>query len=200
MPPSIPQPPPPPPAPLPLSSKNVAATTPAPKPPNVTPTGPPGAFLVELLIFNGFPFKDHWAYWMSSRGNPNVGTKVHATGDVRNGFKLEAQRSLDFDLESYRPTTRIPLQWVDGEYFDEKAMFNNGILKFDDRPVCAFEASAYKVEAPAKSLNAASDSDSSGKKITQRDCQTWIVESADQLARDGIFSSEVVSYLLAIKQ
>lgn len=33
-----------------------------PKLPEVPAVGPTGAFMVELLIFNGYPFKDHWAY------------------------------------------------------------------------------------------------------------------------------------------
>ncbi|KAA8651482.1 uncharacterized protein ATNIH1004_000370 [Aspergillus tanneri] len=35
-----------------------------PQHPVVSQTGLPGAFMVELLIFNGAPFKDHWAYWL----------------------------------------------------------------------------------------------------------------------------------------
>lgn len=44
------------------------------------------------------------------------------------------------------------------------------------------------------------DTSSVGKKITQRNCQTWILESADQLVKDGIFDREVAAYLHAIRQ
>ncbi|KAI0387045.1 hypothetical protein F5Y04DRAFT_275502 [Hypomontagnella monticulosa] len=171
-----------------------------PSAPNVATTGPPGTWLVELLIFNGSPFKDHWAYWVCKGSNSDVGLMVHATGDVRDGFKFEAKRSLDFDLTENRYSKRIPLQWIDSKYFDEAAIFNNGVYECDDKPVCEFEKSAYKVKAPEKSLNSVNGSGPVGKKVTLRDCQTWIVESADQLARDLIFSQEVVSYLYAIKQ
>ncbi|TLD24184.1 hypothetical protein PspLS_06699 [Pyricularia sp. CBS 133598] len=39
-----------------------------------------------------------------------------------------------------------------------------------------------------------------GKRIMQRDCQTWIVELADQLVLDGTFAPEVASYLRAVQQ
>jgi hypothetical protein len=170
----------------------------------VADQGPPGAFLVELLIYNGHPFKDHWAYWVRSHTNKDLGVKIHATGDVRNGFEFEIKRSSNFRTNEIPPTKRIPLQWVDDQYFDEKAMFNNGEYKIDNVPVCQFEASAHKIKAPGKSLNTTSDTASLagnvGKKVTQRNCQTWIVESAEQLVMDNIFRSEIANYVCAIEQ
>lgn len=139
---------PPPPPPPPAVGKDV------PKPPVVPPEGPAGAYLVELLIFNGWPFKDHWAYWVRSSSEPDIGVQLHATGDVRNGFEFQIKRNYDFhDENSERPSTRIPLQWINGKYFDQRAMMNNGVFKLDNVPACGFEASAYKVKAPGKSLN-----------------------------------------------
>ncbi|KAL1849448.1 hypothetical protein Plec18170_007354 [Paecilomyces lecythidis] len=194
---------PPPPPPQDITRKTDSSSS-VSQPPPVSRIGPTGAFLVELLIYNGAPFKDHWAYYVGSHDEPDIGVKIHATGDVRNGFTFEIKRSENLRTSQDVPTKRIPLQWVDGKYFDEETMFNNGVYKVDDQPICGFEASAYKVKAPAKSLNAvdASDTQTSniGKKIKQRDCQTWIVESAAQLAKDGVFSNEVVDYLQAVKQ
>ena len=34
----------------------------------------------------------------------------------------------------------------------------------------------------------------------QRNCQTWIIESADQLVADGIFHADVAAYLHALEQ
>lgn len=144
----VPPPPPPPPAVM----KN--PTSMVPKPPLVASMGPPGSFKVELLIYNGSPFKDHWAYWVRSQTNPDIGIMIHATGDVRNGFEFEIKRCHDLKKTPNRPTKRVPLQWVDGKYFDEKAMLNNGERKIDKIPVCPFEVSAYKVKAPEKTLNA----------------------------------------------
>ncbi|OKL63622.1 hypothetical protein UA08_01018 [Talaromyces atroroseus] len=96
------------------------------------------------------------------------------------------------------PTTRAPLQCVDTKYFDdEKSMPNNGIHKLDHTPVCLFEGIVYKIKVPEKSLNAvnsnnkddvsAKEKQGIGKKIVHRNCQTWIVESADQLVEERIF-------------
>ncbi|KAJ9204631.1 hypothetical protein DTO164E3_1806 [Paecilomyces variotii] len=197
-------PPPPPPPQGVITKKTAAPSSIPPEQPLVPPTGPTGAFLVELLIYNGAPFKDHWAYYVGSHDEPDIGVKIHATGDVRNGFKFEVKRSENLRTSEDVPTKRIPLQWVDEKYFDKEGMFNNGVYKIDDRPGCGFEASVYKVKAPEKSLNAIDDNGTRirnvGKKIKQRDCQTWIVESAAQLVEDGVFSKEVVDYLQTVKQ
>ncbi|KAJ5428734.1 hypothetical protein N7445_010188 [Penicillium cf. griseofulvum] len=137
--------------------------------PAVSRTGPTGAFVVELLIWNGSPFKDHWAYFVRSHADPDIGLKIHATGNVRSGFEFEIKRSENLRTTDDVPSKRVLLQLVDEMYFDEKAMLNNG--------------NPNHVE-----------------KVIQRDCQTWIVESADQLRHDNIFSEEVVAYLHAIKQ
>ncbi|KAH2768779.1 hypothetical protein KXW60_005272 [Aspergillus fumigatus] len=171
-------PPPPPPPPPPLSAGVVPAPAPAPQ-----PEPPTVAALLEPSSSN---------------------FKIHATGDVRNGFEFEIKRSSNFRTNELPPTKRIPLQWVDGQYFDEKAMSNNGEHKIDNVPVCQFEASAHKIKAPGKSLNTTSDVSSSagnvGKKVTQRNCQTWIVESAEQLVKDNIIRREIADYLCAIEQ
>ncbi|KZZ87175.1 hypothetical protein AAL_08433 [Moelleriella libera RCEF 2490] len=75
-----------PPPPPPPSGNRRPAEVAAPVPPSVSLNGPAGAFLVELLIYNGFPFKDHWAYFVRSHYNTEFGVLIHATGDVRNGF------------------------------------------------------------------------------------------------------------------
>ncbi|CDM28464.1 hypothetical protein DTO013E5_1074 [Penicillium roqueforti] len=168
--------------------------------PAVSPTGPSGTFMVELLIYNGSPFKNHWAYFVRSHEDPDIGVKIHATGNVRSGFEFEIKRSENLQITDDIPSTRVPLQWVDADYFDEKAMLNDGEYKIDNAPVCLFEKSAYEVKAPGKTLNSISDGPKPGRKVIQRDCQTWIVESADQLHRDNILSIEVVTYLHAIKQ
>ncbi|KAL1872448.1 hypothetical protein VTK73DRAFT_1526 [Phialemonium thermophilum] len=188
-----------PPPPLP-EGKRTATLVQDPMPPVVTEVGPAGAFLVELLIYNGSPFKDHWAYWVSSHTARNLGVKIHATGDVRNGFRFECKRHISLHDADERPTTRVPLQWVDGRHFDERAMFNSGSCTIDNTPACGFETSAHKVKVPGKTLNAVDDGSRPGKKVALRDCQTWIVESAAQLVEDGIFSEEVAAYLHAIRQ
>ncbi|EFY85938.1 hypothetical protein MAC_08021 [Metarhizium acridum CQMa 102] len=132
--------------------------------------------------------------------DPDIGVQLHATGDVRNGFSLELKRNHDLKDTGNIPSSRIPLQWVDGRYFDEKAMLNNGTHKLDTVPVCMFEASASKVHAPGKTLNSMSTTPSPRSMVKQRNCQTWIVESADQLVKDGIFNAETAAYLRSVEQ
>ncbi|KAJ6437179.1 hypothetical protein O9K51_10149 [Purpureocillium lavendulum] len=157
--------------------------------------GPPGAFLVHLLTFNGWPFKDHWAYFVRSNTWHTQGVVLHATGNANDGFRLEFKRMHDLDTADEVPSKTIPLQWMESHHFDEKAMLNNGTPIMDDAPVCLFEISACKVKAPGKSLSSATDNAAPRNRVVQRDCQTWIVESADQLVADGIFNSEVAAFL-----
>lgn len=36
-------------------------------------------------------------------------------------------------------------------------------------------------------------------RITQRNCQTWVIEAAEQLVKEGIFEQRVVDYLRATR-
>ena len=114
-------PPPPPPPPAVDKSKVPPTRPPVPDPPVVAEAGPDGAFLVELLTYSGGLFKNHWAYFVCSHANKDIGVKIHADGDVRTGFQFEINRSHDLQATGYHPSQRIPLQWVDAKYFDEKA-------------------------------------------------------------------------------
>lgn len=86
---TFPPPPPPPPA-APAGNRAQTATT-TPQPPAVTAIGPPGTFKIELLIFNGYSYKDHWAYWVGSHSNPDIGVLIHAVGDVEKGLQFSDQ-------------------------------------------------------------------------------------------------------------
>ena len=106
-------------------------------------------------MYNGYPFLDHWAYFVRSHQTRCLGVRIHATGSVNVGFELEIQRMHNVETYEDTPYKRIPLQWVQGECFDEAAMFNQfqTEMKIDKRPACPFEKSLFKVAAPEKSLN-----------------------------------------------
>ncbi|TQV92844.1 hypothetical protein IF1G_08768 [Cordyceps javanica] len=190
----------PPPPPLPGLIVPLADGRPPPLPPSVPLDGPPGAFLLELITANGHPFKDHWSYFVGSREHPDIGVVVHATGDVASGFRLEAKRGFNLREPGNSPSTRTPLQWLEGRHVDEHAVLNHGVLAFDAVPVGAWEESLHKVNAPGKTLNTVGDGSAAGKKVTQRNCQSWIIESADQLVADGMLSPDIAAYLHAIEQ
>ncbi|CAF3488635.1 unnamed protein product [Fusarium graminearum] len=167
-------------------------------PPAVSNSGPPSALLLHLAIHSGGSFKNHWGYFIQSKHNSSVGTIVHVVGDVKNGFEFEIKRNHDFDTTSPAPLHIIPLQWMDGKYFNE-AMLNNGVQELDHKPVCDFEKSVYKIKPPKGSLNSAT-SDAPRARVDRKDCQTWILQSADQLVADGIMHPDIAAYLEAIKQ
>ncbi|RGP67313.1 hypothetical protein FSPOR_6072 [Fusarium sporotrichioides] len=159
---------------------------------------PPGALLLHLVIHSGGSFKNHWGYFVRSGHTPNFGTIVHVVGDVKDDFEFEVKRNHDFETASPRPLHIIPLQWVNGKYFND-AMLNDGRQELDDKPVCDFERSVYKVKPPVGSLNSAK-SNAPKTRVVQRDYQTWILESANRLVEDGILHEDIVAYLDAIKQ
>ncbi|KAI0967910.1 hypothetical protein F4678DRAFT_482921 [Xylaria arbuscula] len=137
---------------------------------------------------------------MATITDPDVGVKIHAVGDVKNGFKFQANRSYNLIMTSTLPTDFMPLQWINGKYLDEEAMFNNGTYYADPDAKTAFEISARKAEPPAKSLNAVDDLVTPRRRLKQRNCQTWIVEAAAHLVHDGMMTQEVADYLNAVKQ
>ncbi|KAF5617825.1 uncharacterized protein FTJAE_12484 [Fusarium tjaetaba] len=184
--------PPPPPPPSFRSPATDASST--PQAPVVPESSSAGGLLLELIKHNGAPFNDHWAYFVRSSSSPSVGIVYEATGDVRNGFQRQIRRN--HDLNSDPPSTRIPLQWIDATFVNEELMLHAQ----EPIPVCTFEESLYKVKVPEKTLNNATESEAPKKRIVQRNCQTWIVESADQLVADGIFLSNIAAYLHATKQ
>ncbi|KAG5790215.1 hypothetical protein H9Q69_010715 [Fusarium xylarioides] len=184
----------PPPPPPPSFRTPVTDASSTPQAPVVLDCGPDGGLLLELIKHNGAPFNDHWAYFIRSRSSPSVGIVYEAIGDVRSGFQCQIRRC--HNLASDPPSSRIPLQWIDATFVNEESMLHEQ----EPIPVCSFEESLHKVKVPEKTLNNVTESDAPKKRIVQRNCQTWIVESADQLVADGILSSDVAAYLHATKQ
>ncbi|KAF5635391.1 hypothetical protein F25303_8538 [Fusarium sp. NRRL 25303] len=184
-----------PPPPPPLSFRTPATGNRSPpQAPVVSQSGPAGGLLLELIKHNGAPFNDHWAYFVRSSLNPSVGIVYEAIGDVRSGFQRQIRRN--HDLTHDPPSSLIPLQWLEGNFVNEELMLHGQ----ESMPMCAFEESLHKVKVPEKTLNNTRESEAPKKRIVQRNCQTWIVESADQLVTDGILSSDVAAYLHATKQ
>lgn len=127
-------------------------------PPHAAPDRPtPDARQLELLIYNGAPFHDHWAYFVQrDAGSPSVGVKTHATGDVRSGFAFEIKRAVDLESREEAPSRRIPLQWLDAVHFDE-VMWNDGVYKVDAQPACGLETELSRVKVPGKTLRSAEE-------------------------------------------
>jgi hypothetical protein len=186
---SFPPPPPPPPPPTsfqsPILSKSLKLNdlTPFTRPPDV----PANARLVQLLIYNGWPFADHWEYFIPDHSytssdtgpvnvNPDVGTRIQAAGNVRDGFWLEVHRGRNLGCTrdgSRPPNGRVGLAWVKGELFesfegegadgkgdghgnghgDERGERSAGSER-EPRARCRFEQIVLSVPAPERSLRA----------------------------------------------
>ncbi|KAK4224697.1 hypothetical protein QBC38DRAFT_484959 [Podospora fimiseda] len=205
---------PPPPPPLPtIQVPSTSSTNPKPRIITISPTPPQeNAVLLSLLTYNGQPFMDHWECFLStgtpSLSHPSRGVSLSPSGNVRTGFWLEVARGRD--IASQNPPDRIvPLQWIPSEMFgsewDEGIKNGTGELKgdLDKKPQLfgKFEEMLGCVELPKKSLRDHTASENVGKtRITQRNCQTWIVESAEELMRQGVLDDKVVEYFKAMRQ
>jgi hypothetical protein len=144
-----------PPSPPPAPSFRTATTLPRPAPPVIDGNGPAGALLLELLVYNGAPFNDHWAYFLRSSSNSNIGVYMDAQGDVRNGFDLQVKRQHDVSQESPQPSSQIPLQWIEGRFANEHTIPDGEDgTGYQLKPMSNFERSILKVKAPTKTLNA----------------------------------------------
>jgi hypothetical protein len=111
--------------------------------------------LLELLVYNGAPFNDHWAYLLRSSHDSNIGVYIDAQGDVRNGFDLQVKRQHDVSQESPQPSSRIPLQWIEGRFANEQTIpVGEDGTGYQLKPISEFERSVLKVKAPTKTLNA----------------------------------------------
>ncbi|KAK4113386.1 hypothetical protein N656DRAFT_823982 [Canariomyces notabilis] len=248
---SLPPPPPPSPPPRRLAPAPAPAVTQSPTlsltlnsltPSTPPPNTPANARLVQLLIYNGWPFADHWEYFIPDHSytssdagpvNPDFGTRIQAAGNVRDGFWLEVHRGWDLGCArdgNRPPDGRVGLAWVKGELFEsfegegadgEGDGHGNGhgdergerraASEREPRARCRFEQIVLSVPAPERSLRAvhghghhdgeeADAGNGRRKKITQRNCQWWIIESAERLLKEGIFDQRVPEALRAAKQ
>ncbi|KAG7135692.1 hypothetical protein HYQ46_008860 [Verticillium longisporum] len=118
------------------------------------------------------------------------GVLIHATGDVKKGFKFDVKRSCDFTTTAQSSrrqsaaATALQNVKVPGKSFNES---KRAILSPTYRFWCPL-VGHYDLTAK------------SGTMVLQRNCQTWIVESADELVARSFFEKEVAAYLDAIEQ
>ncbi|KAK0666964.1 hypothetical protein QBC41DRAFT_229372 [Cercophora samala] len=203
----LPPPPPPPPLPppellQPPASKNAPQQKPSPDL-NVPSTGPPNSVSLSLLVYNGWPFANHWEYFIASPTHPNVGVILQAAGNVKDGFWLEVKRGWDISLPGQKPDQILRLGWVPKSRVEPLgSVFRVGedqVIELE--PKSELEKTLFKVPAPDKTLrDAVDDQIDRRSKIMQRNCQTWVVETSQLLVKEGLLEQRVVDYLLANKQ
>ncbi|KAK4167914.1 hypothetical protein QBC43DRAFT_310463 [Cladorrhinum sp. PSN259] len=210
--------PPPAPPPGPPPKPLIPPTSIKPPPPTLTvPSTPPekNSILFSLLTYNGHPFMDHWEFFLSpsapSLPSPTRGVSLSPAGNVHTGFWLEVSRGRDISAQN-PPDRVVPLQWISHDLFggewDEALKQGNGELEgnLERKPVLigGFEGVLSHVEMPGKSLRAVNDDESGrrgdGKRIRQRNCQTWVVECVEELVRRGLVDERVGEYLRETRQ
>lgn len=143
-------------------------STPSSKPILTIPLTPPSpnSRLVFLLVYNGWPFADHWEYFIPSApstNDTNIGTVIQAKGNVRDGFELEIRRAWDLNQEGCVPDEKVGLGWVGEGLFEGLSSGLKGEARDDGGergdetgvgkgPVFEFERYLFKVPAPEKTL------------------------------------------------
>ncbi|KAK0714407.1 hypothetical protein B0T21DRAFT_375833 [Apiosordaria backusii] len=170
---------------------------------NIPATGPPNSVPVSLLIYNGWPFANHWEYFIASPTHPNLGVVLQAAGNVKEGFWLEIKRGWDISLPGQKPNQIVRLGWVTDELVEPpETVFRVGQeTMIEQEPRCELEKMLFRVPAPEKTLRDAVDDQIDRRaRIMQRNCQTWVVETSELLVKEGILEQQVVNYLLAKKQ
>ena len=105
---------------------------------------------IKLIVYPSPLFPAHWALFVPTAANPDVGKIINTTGDVLHGFGLEFKRGYDLVATSSRKEV-IDLCTVDA------AHVNDGPLerRADKIPIDNIERKAAAIPVPGKSLKSA---------------------------------------------
>ncbi|KAI1139346.1 hypothetical protein F5Y05DRAFT_412448 [Hypoxylon sp. FL0543] len=144
---------------------------------------------VFLLTYKSATFKSHWALFVPHAQDRSckTGRKIHAIGNVQEGFEIEIIRNYDLTLTRTKPLTPIELGIVSTQYLVEVAEdFQYGI---DTTARDAFEDLILSVPAPSKSLNKVQDNPGGRagppRRVTLSDCQWWLTRVVEKLVEYG---------------
>ncbi|TGJ79164.1 hypothetical protein E0Z10_g9601 [Xylaria hypoxylon] len=146
---------------------------------------------VYLIIYKSPLFPAHWALWIPSEADPNIGKRIHAEGDAATGFRLSFDRNYDIRQESRKHETLVVAKVGAGHLIDTPG---NGVNSVDTEPMDAVETVAAKVLTPGTSL-VPSTTSTRGTRVEIRNCQTWLMEVVNALHEEGIFDSNAVEVI-----
>lgn len=105
---------------------------------------------IKLIVYSSPLFPAHWALFIPTAANPDVGKIIHATGDVLQGFEVEFKRGYN-EADTKRRKEVIDLCTVDGAYVDDGPLQRST----DKRPIDDIERKAAAIPTPGKSLRSA---------------------------------------------
>ncbi|KAF2848116.1 hypothetical protein T440DRAFT_177286 [Plenodomus tracheiphilus IPT5] len=112
---------------------------------------------LTLLIYNSPLFPAHWALWLPSLSNPNIGKLPNAVGSASQGFEVVIEREHDVSGITQRYQI-VPLGLVSEDCVcDGDAEGGGGGAGSRDKGVCDVERVALGVCAPGVSLRGDGD-------------------------------------------
>ncbi|KAL2683282.1 hypothetical protein Neosp_007752 [[Neocosmospora] mangrovei] len=115
---------------------------------------------IFLIVYNSRLFPAHWAIWIPSQSDPNVGKIVNAAGDVLTGFDITFERNYNISAES-RPHQLISLGNVqDGHVVDVPGDGRYRVESQSQGDLVAYdliEEAGLNTPAPVKSLRSISN-------------------------------------------
>ncbi|KAI3325534.1 hypothetical protein HD806DRAFT_490608 [Xylariaceae sp. AK1471] len=147
---------------------------------------------IYLIVYNSPLFPAHWALWIPSLENPNIGKRIHAEGDVATGFQLSFDRNYDQTQESRSYKVLVLAEVESHHVVDTPA---NEINSVDRDPKDDIETVASRVPIPGPSLTSSAARTARGTKVDIKNCQAWLVDVVDALHREGIFDSNAVEVI-----
>ncbi|KAI0111285.1 hypothetical protein GGR51DRAFT_72408 [Nemania sp. FL0031] len=143
---------------------------------------------ISLIIYKSPFFPAHWAMWVPSEANQDIGKRIHIEGDVANGFKLSFNRNYNIKEDS-RKKEVLRLAEVGADLIADTP--GNGLDSVDTESKDEVERVAADVPPPGPSLVSAATRNR-GTKVEIRNCQTWLTEVVGKLHEEGIFDSNAV--------
>ncbi|TDL30184.1 hypothetical protein BD410DRAFT_893314 [Rickenella mellea] len=138
---------------------------------------------VFLIVYRSPVFPAHWALWIPSVDNTNVGKIINVIGDASSGFEHEFVRNHDLEEESHRRNDLVLLAKVNEEHIVDS--LEDGSNVNDATAVDDIERKALEIPAPVKSLRLSTDPPT--KRVEIQNCQTWLRELVVGLVAAEIF-------------
>lgn len=110
---------------------------------------------IYLIVYNSRLFPAHWAIWIPSQSDPDIGRIINAAGDVLTGFDITFERNYDITAET-RPHQVISLGQVgDGDVIDVPGDGSHRVESESQGDLVAWdsiEEAGLSTPAPVKSL------------------------------------------------
>ncbi|KAI1093219.1 hypothetical protein F5B19DRAFT_154075 [Rostrohypoxylon terebratum] len=151
---------------------------------------------IYLVVYNSRLFPAHWSLWIPSTSNPNIGTRVHAQGDVATGFEICFERNYDIGQTS-RKHEILPLADVDSAHVVDTP--GDGSRSVDQEPRDKLETIALRIPAPGPSL-LPFQSRTSGAKVEIKNCQTWLINVIREFHKEGIVDDNALRVIMSAPQ